>query len=87
MKKFVLINIENQDRQYVIKVLTACGIYIYPDSNLADVTKSVTTLLLNWKEKKYCWADTSPLKWYEKSKYTIFYTFQDFLDSIGRRKI
>lgn len=87
MKKFVLINIENQDRQYVIKVLTACGIFIYPDNNLEDVTKPVKTLLLNWKEKKYCWADYSPLSWYSDKKYTIFHTFQDFLDAIGRRKI
>lgn len=87
MKKFVLINIENQDRQYVIKVLKACGIYVYPDSNLADVSRPVTTLLLNWKGKKYCWADTSQISWYDENKYSIFHTFQDFLDAIGRIKI
>lgn len=87
MKKYVVINIENLNRQYVIKVLKACGIYIYPDSNLEDITKPVTTLLLNWKEKKYCWADCSPLHHFSERQYTIFYTFQDFLDAIGRRKI
>lgn len=87
MKRYVLINIKDIDRRYVIKVLTACGIYIYPDSNLEDVTKPVRTLLLNWKEKKYCWADYSQLSLYSDKKFTIFHTFQDFLDSIGRRKI
>lgn len=87
MKRYILINIENQDRQYIIKVLTLCGIVVFPSSNLADTSKPVTTLLLNWKEKKYCWADCSPLHWYNENKYSIFNSFQEFIDAIGRKKI
>lgn len=78
MRKFVLINIQDTDRKFIIKVLTICGIPISKDSNLADVSKPVKTLLLNWKDKRYCWADYSQLSWYDDKSIQSFTLFKTF---------